>query len=184
MDAARTLARLVFTLFGAWCATCFAHAVEFPKRDALRLSRDRVSLRVQYVVSTSDEAQVLRRLFDRDRSGALEDPERQALLQHLCRQATAFVRLSLDGQPIELAIEHAELGADSTSADILLSAPLIEKLGRGRHQLRLFDRHKDRKVAVPLRVFSRDLQIHSALPPLVMLDESRPLEMSIEISAK
>jgi len=184
MDTRRTLARLFFALLFLRSALSFAHAVEFPKRDTLRLSRQGLTLRVQYVVQTSDEAQVLRRLFDRDRSGSLDARERQALLSHLCRQATAFLRLSFDGKSIDLITDRAELGEDAASVDIILSAPLIEKLTSGRHQLRLFDRHKDRRIAVPIRISANEVRIHSALPPLVLLAAEKPLDLEVDFTAK
>lgn len=184
MDAGRTLAALIFFALLSSSALAHAHGVELPKRDALLIKKDRVSIRVQYVVANNDEARVLLRLFDRDRSSSLDAPERDALRAHLCRQATSFLRLELDGKPLSLIEDHAELGSDLASVDIILSAPLIEKQERGRHQLRLFDRHKDRRVVVPVRVTGNEVRIVSQLPPLTMLDAGQALEVSFEVTAQ
>lgn len=184
MDAGRTVAKFLFALFLCAGGDAHAHRVEFPKRDTLRVARDRLTLQVEYVVQSADEARVLRQLFDRDRSGSLDAQEQRALLAHLARQATAFVKLEFDGKPLELHEERAQLGGDGASVDILLSALLKEKPDEGRHHLRVRDRHKDRRIAVPLRIFGEQTRVVSPLPPLPLLDEDHAVDFDLEISAR
>lgn len=187
MDAARKVSRLALPLCALlFSAAAAAHKEEFPKRDALLIEPDRLTLTVQYLVPASDEAEVLRRIFDRDRSGELNAAEQDALRHYLSVQASAFVQLRLDGKPVALREERMELGPiggrrDALSAVLTLSAALpVAPPLHGRHQLRFSDRHKDRKVLVPLRITARGLRILSSLPPLPLLSEGHAAELELE----
>lgn len=192
MDTTRHVTALLGALIfaAALVPSARAHKEEFPKRDALLIEPDRVTLTVQYLVPASGEAEVLRRLFDRDRSGQLEAAEQAALRSYLSVQASAFVQLMLDGKPLPLQQERVELGPiggggggrqDGLSAVLTLSAALpSEALASGQHRLRLADRHKDRRVAVPLRVVARGLRVASHLPPLPLLDAGHAAELELE----
>ncbi len=172
---------LFLTLF-----PCFtrAHRQEFPKRDELLVEPRRVTLTIKYLIPSTEESELLRHLFDRDRSGSLEESEQKALLSHLGVQATAFLKLTLDGQPIPLTRERAELSPANDRQSVLavvltLTAPLA--LGAGRHHLRLFDRHKDRHLVVPLRLSTPGLRLLSPLPPLPLLDDTHPLDFDLAV---
>jgi hypothetical protein len=160
-----------------------AHREEFPKRDQLVVTPDHVTLTIEYLIPTDEEAAVLRRLFDRDRSGSLDADEQQNLLLYLCTQATAFLRLSVDERPIALQQERSQLLPLSESknplmAVITLTAPL--SLKRGRHHLHLVDRHKDRHILVPLRLSAPSIRILSPLPPLPLVNEAHPLDLQLD----
>ena len=190
MDTCRHVTALLGALLfaAALAPSARAHKEEFPKRDALLIEPDRVTLTVQYLVPASDEAEVLRRLFDRDRSGQLEAAEQAALRSYLSVQASAFVQLTLDGKTLPLKQERVELGPvggggrqEGLSAVLTLSAALpAAALASGHHRLRLADRHKDRRVAVPLRVVARGLRVASHLPPLPLLDAGHAAELELE----
>ncbi len=190
MDPTRHVSALLGALIfaAALVPSARAHKEEFPKRDALLIESDRVTLTVQYLVPASDEAEVLRRLFDRDRSGQLEAAEQAALRSYLSVQASAFVQLTLDGKALPLKQERVELGPvggggrqEGLSAVLTLSAALpAAALASGHHRLRLADRHKDRRVAVPLRVVARGLRVASHLPPLPLLDAGHAAELELE----
>jgi hypothetical protein len=165
-------------------AVASAHRDEFPKRDRLELTPTALSLRIDYCLATSDESRLLFRLFDRDRSGQLDDPESAALLAHLARLATAFVTLEIDGRPLPLHQAAAELSGPSAaslalSAVVILTAPL--GLKPGRHRLRLGDRHKDRRQPVPLTWVATGLRVQSSLPPLPLLHDGPPIELELVV---
>lgn len=187
MDASRHVMRIIGLGLLFVSAVAAGHKEEFPKRDALLIEPGRLTLTVQYVVPASEEAEVLRHLFDRDRSGQLEGAELDALRSYLSTQASAFVKLALDGKALQLKQEQIELGPipidarrEALSAVLTLSLPL--SLSPGRHQLRFSDRHKDRRVQVPLRISGRGLRVRSNLPPLPLLDEGHVAELELEVT--
>jgi hypothetical protein len=156
------------------------HGVEYPKRDTLQVAPQSVTLRIEYVVASAEESALLARLFDRDRSGALEPGEQQALREHLCRQADAFVRLELDGRPLPLRRTQAELGRPGRGELLAISMTLTAAIPgtAPAHTLRLFDRHKDRALAVPVRVTAQGVQLTTRLPPLPLLTAEQPLQLA------
>lgn len=183
MDAGRHVSLILGALL--FSAVASGHKEEFPKRDALLIEAGQLTLTVQYMVPASEEAEVLRRLFDRDRSGQLEAAEQAALRGYLSAQASAFVKVALDGKALQLRQERVELGPigaqrEALSATLTLSLPL--SLTPGRHQLRFSDRHKDRRVQVPLRVSAPGLRLRSNLPPLPLLDEWHAAELELEVT--
>lgn len=147
-----------------------AHAPTFPKRDQLHIDPGSVALTVEYEVA-GDEAVQLARLFDRDRSGRLDAGECSALRDSLAQVAVAFARLDWDGQPLPLARRDAVLRCDG-AGPLLLQATWVAPLPvraspteeEAGHRLRLTDRHKDRRVAVPLRITVDGVRIDDAGP--------------------
>lgn len=182
MDGARSVvavaaAALLVVLAGA----ASAHRVAYPKTDRLHLTPQGLELRIEYVVADPAEATVLVRLFDRDRSGTLEAGEQAALREHLCKLASTFVRLELDGNALPLARREAELlplgNGQPLAAALTLSAQA--SLAGGAHTLRISDRHKDRAIAVPLRVTTSGVRIATPLVPQPLLADGRPLTLQV-----
>lgn len=160
--------------------TARGHEVEYPKRDTLYLSPQSVTLYIEYLIPSAQESALLSRLFDRDRSGGLDAAEQQALREHLCRQADAFVRLELDGQPLPLGRAQAELSRPGRGELLAVALTLTATIPGGAlgHTLRLFDRHKDRALAVPVRVSAQGVRLTTRLPPLPLLVAEQPLQLA------
>jgi hypothetical protein len=189
MERARTAVAAAVAF--AFAARAAAHEERTPKREELRLSPSEARLRIAYAVPAGDLAGTLSRLFDRDRDGVLSLAERAELARHLVREALAFLRLSVDGKPVVVA-----LSADSTEALAALltrearpdgevavtfeaGAPLA--LGGGAHAIELRDRHKDRRVVIPVRVsLAPPLRWRHRPAPLPTVDEKHPLVLEIE----
>lgn len=74
-------------LLGALSGDAGAHAFAHPKRLAVRIDAHRVRVSVDYEVSPGPQAQAFRQTFDRDRSGALDANEQQALIEFLAASA-------------------------------------------------------------------------------------------------
>lgn len=180
MDSARAVAAAV-ALVGL-CAAAHAHRVQYPKTDALHVSPQSVTLHIEYLIPSAEESGLLYRLFDRDRSGSLDGAEQQGLREYLCRQAGAFVRMELDGQPLPLRRTQAELARAGRGELLAVSLTLTASIpaADGAHTLRLFDRHKDRALAVPVRVSSQGVRLTTALLPLPLLAAELPLVLGFE----
>jgi len=158
-----------------------AHTEKFPKRDRLTLRPDGATLVLDYAIPQGSDARALREIFDRDRSGALDPPEVAALTRYLADQATHFVKLTLDDQPVALARGAPEPdlspGFDGRlGVRVTLTARF--SLG-GRHRLQFADRHKDRRLAVPLELAFDRVVPESHLPPLPLLDEKTAIDLVV-----
>lgn len=177
MDRAGAVVALLAVLGVA--ASARGHGVEYPKRDTLQLAPQSVTLHIEYVIPSAEESALLSRLFDRDRSGELDAAEEQALREHLCRQADAFVRLEVDGQPLPLGRVQAELSRPGRGELLAVALTLTAAIpgSAPSHALRLFDRHKDRTLAVPVRVTAQGVQLTTRLPPLPLLGAEKPLQL-------
>jgi hypothetical protein len=84
----RAAALLLFSFAAA------AHDFPHPKKDLLRLSPEKISVLVEYVVSPGAPAQSLRAAFAGNRA---------ALLQHLARTAALRTRVTVDGVEVALS---------------------------------------------------------------------------------
>ena len=178
MDRAGAVVALLAVL--GLAATARGHRVEYPKRDTLYVAPQSVTLHIEYLIPTAEESALLSRLLDRDRSGGLDAAEEQALREHLCRQAGAFVRLEVDGQPLPLGRAQAELSRPGRGELLAVALTLFAAIpgGAAAHTLRLFDRHKDRALAVPVRVSAQGVRLTTSLPPLPLLAAEQPLQLA------
>jgi len=180
MDRARAVVLLCALLLGP-SGGAQAHKVQYPKTDALDISAQRITVHIEYLVASAEESGLLYRLFDRDHSGVLSAAERLALREHLSRLAAAFLVVTLDGKALPLARTGAELGTpgrgDLLAVSLTLLAPV--ELTTGPHTLRLLDRHKDRLLAVPVRVSTAGVQLTTRLPPLPLLTADQPLTLEL-----
>lgn len=112
-----------------------AHDVAHPRHEVLRLAPSGLRLLVDYEVAAGAPARSLREAFDRDRDGALDPGEQQALAEHLARTATLRTRLLVDGADVTMRREavrpeKTDLPADSTAllaVRVELSSPWPEK---------------------------------------------------------
>lgn len=163
-------------------AAAQAHRVQYPKTDALHIEVRSLSLHIEYLIPSPEESGLLYRLFDRDRSGSLDEAEEHALREHLCHQAGAFVRLELDGRPLPLVRTQAELARAGRGELLAVSLTLAATIPAGglAHTLRLFDRHKDRALAVPVRVSTQGVRLLTTLLPLPLLVAEEPLRLRFE----
>jgi hypothetical protein len=189
MDRARSVAgaAALALLVAGGAPVGWAHRVEYPKTDALLLSAQGLALHIEYLVPTADESRLLHRLFDRDRSGQLDEGELGALREHLGHLASAFVRLSLDGKPLTWVQKKAALampGGELLALSLTLTADLPP--GPGSHTLQIWDRHKDRAQAVPLRVTAQGVRLLTQLPPLPILRADGPwtVEFATDATAR
>jgi hypothetical protein len=132
-----------------------AHDVAHPRHEVLRVSPSGLRLLVDYEVAAGEPARSLRQGFDRDRNGALDPGERQALVEHLARTATLRTRLVVDGVEVPLRREavrpeKVDLPADSTAllaVRVELSSPWPEK----KKKIFFFDHFLDSTRDVELR---------------------------------
>lgn len=183
MDRARTLA-VRYGVIGLFClggpgTGAQAHRVQYPKMDTLSVSPQSVTLQIEYLIASAEESGLVYRLFDRDHSATLDSAEQQALREYLCQQAGAFVRLEVDGRPLPLVRTHAALGR-ARQGELLAVALTLEAAvpsAVAAHTLRLFDRHKDRSIAVPVRVAAKGVRLTTALLPLPLLVAEQPLQL-------
>ena len=99
------------------------------------------SLRLAYTVMVGEApAYALRKQFDADHSGSLDDQESAALGQAVIRAATDGITLELDGQPVHPHFEIAERAPREVMAQPF-SIDLIAffSLGKGEHRVRFED---------------------------------------------
>ncbi len=158
-----------------------AHAVKYPKRDRLVLTPTEIRVAIDYLVPAGDEARALREIFDRDRSGALDAAERAQLAEYLAAQATHFAALAVDDRAVPLARVAADPdlgagGAGPLGTTVTLAAPVALD---GEHKIKFADRHKDRRVDVPVEVAFERVALLSKLPPLPMLGADKTLELQV-----
>ena len=105
----------------AVAAAASAHEAPHPKRVALHLSRERISVAIELLIPAGEAARSLRQSFDRDRNGALDAAEQAALGAYLLQTAALRTKLSVDGREVALrkaaapAVEHGDAPASSTA---------------------------------------------------------------------
>jgi len=176
------LAVILVALAGS---TAAAHSEQFPKRDRLALAPSGARVVIDYSIPAGDEARALRELFDRDHSGALDERERAQLGEYLAQQAARFVALTVDGAAAALERVSAEpaLGA-SANAGLTVTVTLAARvaLGAGEHRVRFADRHKDRRVTVPVALALDGLRATTRLDPQPFVFADHPLDFTIEPS--
>ncbi|MSP59339.1 MAG: hypothetical protein EXR72_03180 [Myxococcales bacterium] len=166
-------------------APAVAHEDRIPKRERLTLSSGSASLNIEYAVPRGDVARALAGIFDRDRSGDLEAGERALLGRHLAREATAFVALTVDGVTVVLlpgAAPTVTVGGRDGPLLIVCDLAATVALTPGAHRVVLSDRHKDRRVVIPVEVHLGDRLTWRARPaPLPSVDAAHPLDLAIAV---
>jgi hypothetical protein len=154
-----------------------AHPEPFPRRDRLELSPGGARLQLDYAIAPGIDADGLREQFDRDGRRGLDAAERAQLVAYLADEAARFTALSVDGKPVALARAGVEsdLGA-GLRVRVTLTARL--RLDDGPHRLRLADRHKDRRLAVPVTI-ALDRLVARALPSEARVDAGHALDLEV-----
>jgi hypothetical protein len=140
---------------------CLAHEVRYPKRDRLELSATRAKLTIEYVVPPVD-APALKQIF-RDRD----------MTSYLVEQALHFVALSADGKNLAMHIDNTE------SFDLGVRVEMSAAIDRP-HRVKLEDRHKDRRVNVPVEVILDQLQLRNSLDPQPFVFADHPLIIDLK----
>jgi hypothetical protein len=174
MDRARfAVAMLVLCAHAA-----SAHVEPFPKRDRLALSPTGARVTVEYLIPAGQDARTLRELFDRDHSGALEDGERAQLVEYLAQQATRFTTLAINGDAVTLRRESLTPAIDAhPNGPLAITVTLAAPLTAPPRHVRFSDRHKDRRITIPVTVALDHLT--AALPPLPTTFQDHPLEFDL-----
>jgi hypothetical protein len=151
-------ARLV--VFAALLSAALAHSIQYPKRDRLRLSTAQIRLDVDYSISDED-ARALREIL------------RKPITDYLVQQATHFAVLTVDGVAVKLVVQRV------TPMEAGVHVELAAAVARPHH-VRFEDRHKDRRITVPVEVVLDGLQLASPLPPQPFVFADHPLEMDLK----
>jgi hypothetical protein len=79
-----------------------AHRIAYPKKDTLAIEPGRLVLSLTYQVE--DDVVELRRRFDRNTDGTIDQDEAGALEQHLVREARRSLALTIDGKGPEFTV--------------------------------------------------------------------------------
>ena len=168
------------------CSIAGAHVERYPKRDALTIAPTGLRLTVDYLVPSGDVALALRKIFDRDHSGALDDGERAALREHLAKEATVFLRVSLDGRDVKLEPRTtiADVsGAEDERMTVHVELAATQQIAEGDHRVLVSDHHKDRRIAVPLRVtLAAGVRWKSRPPLLITVDGAHDAELAVVVT--
>ena len=160
------------------CSLAHAHSERYPKRDRLELRADGATLIVDYAVPRGEDARALREIFDRDRSQLLDSNELAALGRYLADQATHFIALTLDDQPLALERDAPQTDLEPLpDGRLAVRVVLRARYEPGKHDLLFKDRHKDRRIAVPLELALEGVHKDSSLPPQPLLDAAHPIRI-------
>lgn len=150
--------RFVFFLFLAMTSSsaAWAHRFEHPKVIRLGLRADRIVLAVTLDVNPGGEALRTRGLFDRDADGRLDDEEQARLAAYLVKTATLWLKVTIDGAPLDLTrakVTWHRLDQPADDTTTLGIAMLVEaERATGPLSIVLEDRDKDREAHVPVVV--------------------------------
>jgi len=184
MDAARAAVVSFCIAAISYCAAANGHETRSPKRDELRVSPSEMIVTIEYQVPRGDLARALRAIFDRDKSGALDEEETARLGRHLAREATAFLALAVDGKPAALAVGEPVVDARGPADEaiaIVVRATARVALAGGAHALRFADHHKDRRFPVPVRLLWEAGAVPKKAPREPFVDEKHALDLSFAI---
>lgn len=155
-----------------------AHEAGLLRRDRVVVTPDGMELIVEDLIPAGEDARALRRIFDRDRSGAIEAAEGDALGAALAGRATRFLSVQVDGRAVVLRrVEQTwDLGGGPDERlRVTVTLRGSAALSPGAHELRVSDRHPDRRRTVPLQIELRGLARTTALLPLPQLGPDSPV---------
>jgi hypothetical protein len=157
-----------------------AHDENYPKRDRITLSHSTVKLTLDFAVPAGDDARALRQIFDKDRSGKLSDEEAAKLTDYLVRQTVNFVVVTVDGKRVvpkfdKVTADPPGSGRERLGVRVEMSAPVKEP-----HHIKLEDRHKDRRLNIPVEVVLDGVELKSTLPPQSFVFAEHPLELDLK----
>lgn len=158
-----------------------AHRHE-PKRERLTVGRD-PTLAIDYCAQ-GDLGRTLQRLFDKNKNRQLDPEELERLEAHLAREATAFLRITVDGAALPLTQRIAGGGVFADEVCAQIEARAQAPLAPGDHTLVLADRHKDRGLAFTVEIALEASASWRTRPlPVETLGGSRQLTLEFTIAA-
>lgn len=176
MDAARPVrkAKAVFAfVFVCVCVRVTdGHEIAVPKIDRVVVSTAGVRVQVEYAIDPR-RSEDLRRIYDRNRSGTLDEIEREPLQAWLRLVATRHLALTVDGRRLGLVEERAAFEGleGQMHATFVLGTGLA--VAPGRHELAVRDRDRDAAVRVPVTIeFVKPLAAAPGAATSAMLDGS------------
>jgi len=137
-----------------------AHELKFPKRDKLAISPAEIRVTIDYSVSAED-ARTLRQIL------------RRPITDYLVQQATHFVVLAVDGRKTELKVVSV-VGLDE-GVRVEMSAQVTHP-----RQVHFQDRHKNRRITVPVEISVEGLQLLTPLPPRPFVFADHPLDLDLK----
>jgi hypothetical protein len=156
---------VVAVVVGAGALPASAHERP-PRRDALVLGADGITVECGLSVAPGAEARALAEQVDRDRSGRLDADERAALGRFLAARATRHARLSVDGRALSLDDAGVALELPATvdaieARGIALTARLraAVRLDDGPHRVVLEDRAPDARVTVAVEIRAEGVRL-------------------------
>jgi hypothetical protein len=136
----------------------WAHRFAHPKLLRLGIAKEQIVLSLTFDVNPGEESRFLRRLFDKDSNGKLDEAEQAALLRYLEETATLFLKLRIGGKAVPLVAAErngSRLGLPRESSDTLGVALLFRAAIPASPELlelEVEDRMADAKTDVPLVV--------------------------------
>ncbi len=171
-------ARLVAVLLMS-SAVAAAHVEQFPQRDTLELRPSGARLIISYAIPAGEDARTLRKVFDRNHDGALDVAEYRALATAMADQARHYASLTVDGTPVAMApigSNPGPPGKDNERLVVEVTLEAAQDLTKARRII-LQDRHKDRRILVPVTVVVEKLQLASVTAANVSV--GHPLELDL-----
>jgi hypothetical protein len=157
-----------------------------PKHEEIAIGPSEVVVAFDYLVPRGPLAASLRKIFDRDHSGTIDDGEATRLGAQLVREAAAFLALTVDGKPVTMSVGAPVIDAPGFHDDALrLHGQALARiaLADGQHTIRFADHHKDPRIRIPVMIHLQPGAIWPAHPPVLLqfLDEKHALELRILI---
>ncbi len=166
-------------------ASATAHETA-PKQDEIAIGPSEVVVAIDYLVPRGPLAASLRKIFDRDHSGTLDDDEEARLGAQLVREAAGFLALTVDGQAVTMSVGAPAIDAPGRGDEaIRLHGQAVARisLADGEHTIRFADHMKDPGLRIPTIIHLQPGAIWPKRPPprIQFLDEKHPLEVRILI---
>ena len=161
-------------------AVAAAHVEQYPQRDVLTLRPSGARLVISYAIPAGEDARTVRKAFDRDHDGTLDPGEYRALATALAEQARHFAALSVDDAAVTLRLVGTEPGPPGKDNERLVVEVTLEaKLDLTKaHRVVLEDRHKDRRIQVPITVVVEKLQLANV--PQAHVSVGHPLQLDLD----
>ncbi len=151
----RILCFVVLLAIGSTTAA-LAHRFAHPKVLRLGVQPARLVIAWSYDVNPGPDALRTRGLFDRDADGRLDAAERQKLQKYLLDTTLLFLRVRIDGAPVDLTGAQVEAHRMDRPADddstLGISALVTVPRPPGAFELVVEDRDKDATKHVPVVV--------------------------------
>lgn len=156
---------LIYFLF-LFPAVLYAHKLHHPKVIIVEVNKNNIRVMLNYIVNPGDESTMLRKKFDTDRNGKLNQEEQEQLQKYLIKNVLSSFALYLnrerpDFEPLDYRTENIDAEVNSSSA-ISIDIHLVSKNMNflKENELVISDFLMDNKNHIPTIVkFSADFQI-------------------------